>query len=203
MTIPYRVHDSELALKAPNSDSWFSKLHGLTEKYGLCSPFDIIENPPTKTAWSNLVNKGVNNYYLHRLTSEAKEKKTLALLNLKDSAVGKVHNIWKSCGADPFAAIMAGIKAKIATDTLTLQIHKAKFSKNVESSAKCLLCLDESEDITHFILRCPALDDVRTPFLFKLKSLVRDSKNIRDGPFNFQVRGGGGGALVFFSKKIF
>jgi hypothetical protein len=74
MTIPYRVHDSELALKAPNSDSWFSKLHGLTEKYGLCSPFDIIENPPTTTAWSNLVNKGVNNY---RLTSEAKEKKTV------------------------------------------------------------------------------------------------------------------------------
>jgi hypothetical protein len=43
---------------------------------------------------------------------------------------------------------MARIKVKIATDTLTLQIHKAKFSKNVESSAKCLLCLDESEDIT-------------------------------------------------------
>jgi hypothetical protein len=85
----------------------------------------------------------------------------------KDSAVGKVHNIWKTCGTDPFATIMAGIKAKIATDTLTLQIHKAKFSKNVESSAKCLLCLDESEDITHFILRCPALDDVRTHFLFK------------------------------------
>jgi hypothetical protein len=96
--------------------------------------------------------------------SRWREKKTLALLNLKDSAVGKVHNIWKSCGTDPFATIMAGIKAKIATDTLTLQIHKTKFSKNVESSAKCLLCLDESEDITHFILRCPALDDVRIFF---------------------------------------
>ena len=73
---------------------------------------------------------------------------------------------------------MAGIQVQIATDTLTLQIHKAKFSKNVESSAKCLLCLDESEDITHFILRCTALDDVRTPFfLLKLRSLVRDSRN--------------------------
>jgi hypothetical protein len=63
---------------------------------------------------------------------------------------------------------MAGIKVKIATDTLTLQIHKAKFSKNVESSAKCLLCLDESEDITHVLLRCPALDDVRTLFYLNL-----------------------------------
>ena len=36
-------------------------------------------------------------------------------------------------------------------------------------------------------------------FLFKLKSLVTDSKNIRDGPFNFQVGGRRGmGSYGFF-----
>ena len=79
-----------------------------------------------------MVNKGVNNYYLHLLTSEAKEKKTLTLLNLEDSAVGKVHNIWKSCETDPLATIMAGIKVKIATDTLEVTHDNASYTVTLD-----------------------------------------------------------------------
>jgi hypothetical protein len=39
----------QLALKGQNSDSWFSKLDEISEKYSLNSPHDLIVNPPTKS----------------------------------------------------------------------------------------------------------------------------------------------------------
>jgi hypothetical protein len=40
----------QLALKGQNSDSWFSKLDEISEKYSLNSPHDLIVNPPTKSS---------------------------------------------------------------------------------------------------------------------------------------------------------
>lgn len=165
----------QLALRPPNS--WFTKLGDLAEKYDLCSPHDILDTPPTKLAWGKLVNNAVNNYYMTSLIAEAKQKKTLALLSLENCGYGVIHNIWKSCDTDPFATTMAGLKVKIATNTLVLQANRAKFDKNCSTSPICLLCQLEPEDINHFILRCSALDPVRSPFLNKLKLTVAETRS--------------------------
>ena len=68
---------------------------------------------------------------------------------------------------------MAAAKVKIATDTLTLQWHKARFS-NSNISSTCQLCNLEPEDMTHFILRCDKLADIRERFLNSLKVLLKE-----------------------------
>jgi hypothetical protein len=39
---------SIIYMKGQNSDSWFSKLDEISEKYSLNSPHDLIVNPSTK-----------------------------------------------------------------------------------------------------------------------------------------------------------
>ncbi|CAM1306202.1 Uncharacterised protein r2_g1589 [Pycnogonum litorale] len=104
-----------------SKNSWFPRLSELTDIYELPSPHDLIVSPPTKYQWNKLVNNAVNSHWLSKLSKEAKEKSTLKLVNLQDCKIGKVHNIWSSCGSEPFAITSAGIKVKIATGTVLLQ----------------------------------------------------------------------------------
>ena len=55
---------------------------------------------------------------------------------------------------------MACVKVKMATGTVIFQYQQSKFSKNT-INARCLLCKAEPEDVTHFILRCQGLTDIR------------------------------------------
>ena len=50
-----------------------------------------------------------------------------------------------------------------------LQTNLAKF-KN--SSPTCYLCLDEDEDLTHFLLRCPKLQHTTPGYLHQLKDFL-------------------------------
>ncbi|CAG2206286.1 unnamed protein product [Mytilus edulis] len=163
----------QLAMKDEKSGSWFTKLHNLTVIYGLPSPYDIIENPPSKISWNRLVNNCINNHFLQNLKKEAKEKSSLKYINFNDSNIGTVHNIWKSSGTDPYSINMAAIKVKIATGIMILQYQRSRFSKNC-ISAICPLCNIEPEDMTHFILKCEKLSSIRNRFMQELKSLLVD-----------------------------
>ncbi|CAG2239510.1 unnamed protein product [Mytilus edulis] len=103
---------------------------------------------------------------------EAENKSTLKYLNLSDTVPGKPHNIWTSCGNEPFAIIMAHLKAKIAVGTIVLQSSKAKHSKS-EVSPICQLCHIETEDMIHFLIKCTVLKTTRSPFLQELKTFVK------------------------------
>ncbi|VDI27574.1 Hypothetical predicted protein [Mytilus galloprovincialis] len=100
----------QLAMKDEKSESWFTKLHNLTVIHGLPSPYDIIENPPSKISCNRHVNNCINNNFLQNLKKEAKEKSSLKYINFNDSNIGTVHNIWKSSGTDPYSVNMAAIK---------------------------------------------------------------------------------------------
>ncbi|CAG2198329.1 unnamed protein product [Mytilus edulis] len=163
----------QLAMKDEKSGSWFTKLHNLTVIYGLPSPYDIIENPPSKISWNRHVNNCINNHFLQNLKKEAKEKSSLKYINFNDSNIGTVHNIWKSSGTDPYSVNMAAIKVKIATGIMILQYQRSRFSKNC-ISAICPLCNIEPEDTTHFILKCEKLSSIRNRFIQELKSFLVD-----------------------------
>jgi hypothetical protein len=93
----------QLTMQNHQSGSWFVKVVELAELYGLPSLYDLLDTPPGKYQWKQLVNKAVYSYNSNRLTEEVQTKD------------GKVHNIWKSCGSEPYAVSLAALKAKIAT----------------------------------------------------------------------------------------
>ena len=66
----------QLALKGQNSDSWFSKLDEISEKYSLNSPHDLIVNPPTKSSWNRSVGTTINEYYINQMVKDAENKFT-------------------------------------------------------------------------------------------------------------------------------
>ena len=63
------------------------------------------------------------------------------------------------------------VKARLLTGTYMFQSTKSKFNSS-EVDPKCPLCRLESEDLHHFILRCPALAGVRERHFPALRKLV-------------------------------
>ena len=67
------------------------------------------------------------------------------------------------------------------------------------------LCQLEDEDPLHFLIKCNALYAYRKESMKELKDIISDIDEsvwrilgiyVRDGPFN--LKGGGGGVMVFF-----
>ena len=153
----------QLAMQNHQSGSWFVKVVELAELYGLPSPYDLLDTPPGKYQWKQLVNKAVYSYHSNILKEEAQTKSSLKYIYFNNSKDGKVHNISKSCGSEPYAVSLAAMKAKIATGTIILQKQVSRFSNNTKTPI-CQLCSKEIEDILHFIVRCSALQKVQCTF---------------------------------------
>ena len=101
------------------SGSWFVKVVELAELYGLPSPYDLLDTLPGKYQWKQLVNKAIYIYHSNRLTEKAQTKSSLKYIYFNNSKDGKVHNIRKSCGSEPYAVSLAALKAKIATGNMS------------------------------------------------------------------------------------
>ncbi|CAC5358563.1 unnamed protein product [Mytilus coruscus] len=156
----------------PSACHEIHQLAEIADQYNLPSPHDLIDNPPIKETWNKLVNQTISSHFILTLQQESENKSTLKYLNLSDTVPGKPHNIWTSCGNEPFAITMAHLKAKIAVGTIVLQSSKAKHSKP-EVSPICQLCHIETEDMIHFLIKCTVLKTTRSPFLQELKTFVR------------------------------
>jgi hypothetical protein len=49
------------------------------------------------------------------MVKDAENKSSLKFLHLSEARYGHCHNIWSSCGTEPFAVTMAAVKVKLAT----------------------------------------------------------------------------------------
>ena len=65
-----------------NSDSWFSKLDEISEKYSLNSPHDLVVSPPTQSSWNSSVGTTINEYYINQMVKDAENKSSLKFLHL-------------------------------------------------------------------------------------------------------------------------
>jgi hypothetical protein len=135
-----------------------------------------METPPNIRKWKKLVTDSVNLYWTLKLKDEVNSKTTLEYLNVDDVMIGKTHNIWYSDGAEPYAVKRSCVKAKLACGTYTLQKDRSKFSKHSATSfcPTCQLCKSEPEDRLHFLVKCKALEEIRTSFINKLRCYLID-----------------------------
>jgi hypothetical protein len=53
----------QLAIKDQNSNSWFTHIRKLLQKYNLPTAYDLMERPPTKWKWKAMLNKAVKEYH--------------------------------------------------------------------------------------------------------------------------------------------
>jgi hypothetical protein len=116
-----------------------------------------------------------NRQPMHEVTEEELSECISTFKNGKapdeEFEIGKIHNIWKSCGSDLFAVKRACVKSKIVCGTYTLQADRARFN-GLKTTSRCPLCFKEPEDTKHFLLKCIILSDTRSKFIKKLRDLL-------------------------------
>ena len=62
------------AVKDDNSHSWFIMIKKNLYKYGLQSPYELLEDPPSKSSWNRIVNDKLEKYWKEQLISDSLKK---------------------------------------------------------------------------------------------------------------------------------
>ena len=69
----------------------------------------------------------------------------------------------------------AQVKARLLVGRYTLKTDLTKYRKE---DPTCLLCKQAEEDIKHFLLECPALEEARQGYMKQLKTVINMSTGI-------------------------
>ena len=54
----------------------------------------------------------------------------------------------------------------VATGTYVLQTNRAAYNQEKKCDARCQLCGEDDETLSHFLLECSALEETRHPMLY-------------------------------------
>ena len=149
--------------------SWFRYLVQLHEKYKLPHPMSLLQCTPTKLQWKHQVQRAVRSYWEEILKNEILTKSSLN--HLTSCVLGKAHRLWTTVSYDPRDIRRGCIKAELVCGTYRLQVNRAKYNQ-YDVNPSCPMCHVADEDRTHFILHCPALENVRSSRLVQLKDLL-------------------------------
>jgi hypothetical protein len=156
------------AVKGSNSHSWVTSVEKTLKTYNLPTIMQIFKEAPTKLKWKEIVQNAVTKYQKDKITKEALAKSTLSALNPNFNpdrphlAIRNLKSLRKSQRAT--------VKLKLLVGTYTLQSVRLVYKQ--VTTALCLLCSQEDETVSHFILRCKTLMDKRLPYLNTIKNLI-------------------------------
>ena len=147
------------ALLSPKS--WFHQIRRWCLQYKLPHPLDLLENPPSKDAFKNLVKKKVVDYWETLLRVEVDQLSSLSFFKPGYMSLTSCHPIFASAGSSPSKVAMATVQATMISGRYRTE---ALCSHWTNRSGKCLLsegCMDQLEDISHIITQCCALNPSR------------------------------------------
>ena len=137
--------------------------------YDLPCPMEL-ENL-SKLACKRMTRQAVNSYWTQSLIREAQTKSTLENCDVTSMAVGNTYIVWEAASNNVHGIRRAIPKVRMMTGVYMLQTTKARFNQyKVEDT--CPLCRLQPEDLSHMLLRCPALADTREAPLSDIRGLV-------------------------------
>ena len=176
-TVSRLDHDNPLKVLAErqmasgNIHSWFTHVLKLAEQYNIPLEAYLLE-PWGKVQWKKTVRGAIRSYWNFKLVSDASSKTSLKYISPKLIGDGTPHPVWKETNNNTRSIRAAVTRAKLLSGTYPLQTNLKRNHQN--ASDICNLCNRAAEDMSHFILLCPALEDVRSVYLSKLKDLFSE-----------------------------
>ena len=114
------------------------------------------QSRPSKLEWKRQTRQAMLNYWTTSLVTDAMAKTTHSHCSIGNLKIGHTHMVWDSIQPNLQDLKRGHTKARLLTGTCMFQSTKYKFNSS-EVDPRCPLCRLESEDLQHFILRCPAL----------------------------------------------
>ena len=174
-SVEHEILARQLAVKDMHSHSWTTSLREIASKYQLPSPHMVMANPQSKTRWKRKVRDKVTAYWEEKLKLQAKEMKSLKLLNIGYCKIGSTHPVWSNTN-DPMQVTMACTKAALLTGRYPLTSMKCSGKRRQEN---CPLCRESPETMSHFLLECQKLKEPRISHFRKIKPII-DSLQIKE-----------------------
>ena len=158
----------QYVMKKATSKSWIPYIKKILWQYELPSIHDLLADTPSKLTWKHTVKQAILKETKKSVEEEAKSMSSLRFLN-QTYCFDKCHSVVVSV-TNPRQVERACIKSQMLTGTYTLQATRLKY-KQVNSDI-CLLCGEESEDLTHALLRCQATAGVRQKYLSAIDAAI-------------------------------
>ena len=175
-SIEHELAIRQLAVRSITEKSWFSSVRLVLNAYDLPSAYELIENPPSKEQWKKTVKSKVHQAIENQWRTDIESKSSLKYLNPEAVKIGKVHQMYATVRNNIQDVRRAEIKARLLTGTYTLQSNRAKFNQyNV--SPICQLCNKDPETREHFLTCCESLQNIRSVYHSKIRSLFEPSSD--------------------------
>ncbi|VDI76287.1 Hypothetical predicted protein [Mytilus galloprovincialis] len=160
----WRLAERQLQIKSFDSNRWFIDMKKICIKYNLQNPLSLLYNEMSKGKWKKMTTTAVHKYWTTRINEEIMYYSSLKYIPTSSFKVGIIHPLALANSANQRDINRIPIRIKIATGTYILQTNRAAFNQN-NVDPTCKLCDQAEESISHFLLCCRALDQIRTPIL--------------------------------------
>ena len=145
--------------------SWFGKIRELCLLYELSHPLMLLENPPKKETFKNLVKKRIVKYWEEILTMEAQQLPSLCFFNPRVHSLTRPHPIWLAAGSSGYGVNKATILARMISGRYRTEKLCRFWTENKNGYCLATSCDQVVGDLQHLLLHCPALDIARNNML--------------------------------------
>ena len=168
-TDPLNTHARHvLTCSPPSAKSWFQQIRNLCLLYSLPHPLQMLDSPPTKGGFKNLVKSNVTQYWQNILMKEAMELSSLGYFRPSQYSLRQPSILWTSAGGSSYECAKSNIVAKMISGRYRSEdLCKHWTPSNRNGFCLADTCTEVRGDLTHILVECKALNDVRN----RLKNL--------------------------------
>ena len=173
-TLLHQVAEHLLITAKTTSGSWFVQVRDLFVKYSLPPPLALLRCPPSKASFKSMVKSGVINFWETKLRAEAKPLPSLQYFKPDYMSLVKPHQIWTSCGSNPFEVNKAVIQARMLSGRYITDQLSRHWTTNRSGFCTLPNCtMNTSGSLEHLLLLCPALEVARN----RMKKLCNEKSD--------------------------
>ncbi|CAG2184470.1 unnamed protein product [Mytilus edulis] len=122
--IEKKILQWELEIGKDFTESFINRIDKILNKYSLPNPKEILENPPSKYKWKNMLKKAINIYWSNIWKEECLIKTTIKYLTIQENPTENPHNIWKAARNNQNDIRKAEFKSRLITGTYIPQTAK-------------------------------------------------------------------------------
>ena len=159
---PLHCHASHTLLCAKKSaNSWFQQIYHLCLMYGLGHPLHLLQFPPSKISFKNLVKTRIVAHWEDQLKDEATKLPSLQYFMASRCSLTQPHNIWLAAASNSFEIRKATVLARMASGRFRSEYLARHWSSNKQGYCLAPTCTAVVGDLQHLLIQCPALNDVR------------------------------------------
>ena len=166
----------ETLIASRDSDkSWFAQIRDLCYTYGLPNPLILLDQPPTKDTFKQLLKTNVADFWQSKFREKARPLQLSSLRYFKPAYMSllRPHPLLAT-SAHSYDVNKMVVQLRMLSGRYRVGTLLRHFSPG--NSGICELCGTELEDLVHLLVpRCPALQDRGILLLEYARSILQQS----------------------------